>query len=174
MGFFSWQTADTKQSIMNECTGKERTVYLLQPNGQKPIREDSYDGYGHFGGVDAYEWLAEQNLPKEKIAKLKKEGGDALRVYAIERLAEFSRIWVWKKTGQTFFRDELLDLKNGINWAVPQERFGGKTANEMRDSGELIEKPAPKPKFPLKFSFKEHAVYEQLPASEDCPKQGYF
>jgi hypothetical protein len=28
--------------------------------------------------------------------------------------------------------------------------------------------------YPLKFSFNPDAVYEDLPASESCPFQGYF
>ena len=62
MGFFSWKTADTKESIRNIYTGQHRTVYLLQPNGKPPIEEPAYDGYGRFGGIDAYAWLAAQNL----------------------------------------------------------------------------------------------------------------
>jgi len=62
MGFFSWKTADTKQSIPNIYANRPPvTVYMLQPNGQQPIAEPSYEGYGKFGGVDAYQWLLEQN-----------------------------------------------------------------------------------------------------------------
>lgn len=67
MGFFSWKTADTDETIWNAHSNHgAQTVYLLQPDGQPPLREDSYDGYGVFGGVDAYAWLARQNLPAEQ------------------------------------------------------------------------------------------------------------
>jgi len=66
MGFFSWTTADTNESIMNSYTDECRTVYLLQP-GRRPIKEEEYEGYGVFGGVDAYEWLALENAPERCI-----------------------------------------------------------------------------------------------------------
>ncbi len=62
MGFFSWKTADSQESIMNAYTDQCRPVYLLQPDGQPPILEPAYQGYGDFGGVNAYVWLAEHNL----------------------------------------------------------------------------------------------------------------
>ena len=64
MGFFSWNTADTNESIANIHSGHpnaDRTVYLLQPDGKAPIEETAYNGYGVFGDVDAYAWLAEIN-----------------------------------------------------------------------------------------------------------------
>ncbi len=61
MGFFSWKTADTKQSIWNVYTKKHRPVYLLLPEGRPSISERAYEGYGEFGGVDAYELLAREN-----------------------------------------------------------------------------------------------------------------
>jgi hypothetical protein len=41
-------------------------VYLLQPDGE-PIREDNYEGYGVFGGVDAHALLARWNAPDECV-----------------------------------------------------------------------------------------------------------
>jgi hypothetical protein len=51
MGFFSWKTADTDESIANVHTGNHKTVFLLQPDGAEPIEDRAYDGYGRFGGV---------------------------------------------------------------------------------------------------------------------------
>lgn len=115
MGFFSWKTADTGESIANVHAGHQnswKTVYLLQPDGKPPIAaEGGYLGYGDFGDVDAYEWLADaNNIPATHA-------------------------------------DRRLD---GI--------YGRKGALE----------------FPLKFSFDKDAVYEDLPASDDCEHQGYF
>ena len=67
MGFFSWKTADTNETIWNRYAIEVnpahqcKPVYLLQPNGMAPILEPSYEGYGDFGGIDALEWLAEMN-----------------------------------------------------------------------------------------------------------------
>lgn len=64
MGQFSFTDAtDPSRSIVlsgGEHPDNERTSYLLLPCGGK-IEEPAYDGYGHFGGMDAYEWLAEVN-----------------------------------------------------------------------------------------------------------------
>ena len=61
MGFSSFLTSDTKESIWNVYTGRSRTVYMLQPNGLPPIEEKAYQGYMVFGGVDVFEWIARIN-----------------------------------------------------------------------------------------------------------------
>jgi hypothetical protein len=60
MGFFSWKTSDTQETIWNKYTGKCKPVYLLMPDGNH-IYEPSYDGYGVFGGIDVFVLLAEKN-----------------------------------------------------------------------------------------------------------------
>ena len=124
MGFFSWQTADTKESIANVYTGHCRPVYLLQPNGKPPIYEPEYAGYGEFGDKNAYVWLAENNLPEAML----------------DRICE----------------DELHDI--GLELFL-EGCFEDKISEVM---------------YPLKFSFSKDAVYEDLPASNDCPYQGFF
>lgn len=173
MGFFSFKTADTKRSIFNSFTGKCKTVYLLQPNGEPPIKEDAYEGYGVFGGVDCYEWLAKANFSKEELADMKARG-ISIRSRAIDRLATFAEIYFWVEKKEYLYRDELIDLDAGVNYSTPQDRFGGLSVNDMMEQKRITRAPAPEPKFPLKFSFNPKAVYEALPASEDCPNQGYF
>jgi len=58
-GQFSWMTQDTGQQIGSQ---KENTipVYMFDNTG-KYYYEDSYDGYGEFGGVDYYELLDKMN-----------------------------------------------------------------------------------------------------------------
>ena len=61
MGFFSWHTCDTDNSIANQFSGKPVfTVHMITPDGQV-FTEDNYEGYGKFGGKDFYELLAELN-----------------------------------------------------------------------------------------------------------------
>jgi len=61
MGFFSWKTQDTDQSIPNAYSGKPLLdVIMLDDKGNK-WHESEYDGYGVFGGKDFYELLAEMN-----------------------------------------------------------------------------------------------------------------
>ncbi len=61
MGFSSFVTSDTKESIWNVYTGQARTSYMLQPNGLPPIEDKAYQGYMRFGGVDVFEWIARTN-----------------------------------------------------------------------------------------------------------------
>ena len=61
MGFFSWETQDTNESIPNHYSDRSVfTVYMHDHLGNV-WREDKYDGYGEFGGKDYYELLAEMN-----------------------------------------------------------------------------------------------------------------
>jgi hypothetical protein len=120
MGFFSWTTADTNESIPSVHSNRStQTVYLLQPNGRPPIEEECYEGYGVFGGQDAYEWLARQNA-------------EALGI---------------DLSGLDFDDVRSVGIEMFFDMDVP---------------------------VPLKFSFNPKAVYEDLPASESCPNQGFF
>ncbi len=80
MGFFSWKTADTNESIANihsDHPNAGRTVYLLQPGGKEPIEETAYNGYGDFGPADAYAWLAEMNslgIPGSSVVARREDG----------------------------------------------------------------------------------------------------
>ena len=61
MGYFSWKTCDTKESIWNSSSGEEvKPVYMILPDDTY-FKEDSYEGYGEFGGRDIYEVIAELN-----------------------------------------------------------------------------------------------------------------
>ena len=61
MGFFSWITQDTEESIPNNYSSREPfSVTMTDDKGNK-WTEDAYEGYGVFGGKDYYELLAEMN-----------------------------------------------------------------------------------------------------------------
>jgi hypothetical protein len=61
MGFFSWNTSDTDESIPNRYSERGTfTVYMVD-NNNNVWQEDNYEGYGIFGGKDFYELLAEMN-----------------------------------------------------------------------------------------------------------------
>ena len=78
MGNFSWNCCDCDKPILSDgpsmddycfkceeqladIDGAKQTVYLIRTDG-KLIQEDDYEGYGVFGGIDAYGWLAHNNL----------------------------------------------------------------------------------------------------------------
>lgn len=179
MGYFSWLTADTRESIANIDSKYSATdaVYLLQPNGKEPIAENEYEGYGVFGGVDAYVWIAEQNLNSELKSYL---SDDELRDYgiAIDMGSYYEDINDGIK--YSFHHNHLVDEVYAFegNYETIQRKYG-KTPNQLIKDGTWIEKPMREllikgEYFPLKFSYDKNAVYEDLPASEVCPNQGYF
>ena len=69
MGYFSWKTCDNDESIANECATRPTfTVHMIAPDG-RVFTEESYEGYGVFGGKDFYDFLCELNgLPGDRSA----------------------------------------------------------------------------------------------------------
>lgn len=64
MGFHSWKTSDTGDSISNRYSPLGALpVYLITPDNEK-IFEPYYEGYGEFDGHDAYALLAKWNCPE--------------------------------------------------------------------------------------------------------------
>ena len=66
MGFFSWETQDSHESIANRYSCKETFPVYMRDNKGRVWREDAYEGYGVFGGKDFYELLAEMNGGKTR------------------------------------------------------------------------------------------------------------
>lgn len=176
MGMFSWLTSDTQESIIawpfNK--GEQRTVYMLRPNGEAPIAEPQYEGYGDFGDVDAYDWLARANVPAETLAPLSDEdvrllgvhlgvGNYYLDTQTGKKLAIFHK-------GGSLFDPDIIEHP-GITYGAPLSDYDGKCANDLIAEGRLVRKSY-ELKYPLKFSYDPNACYEDLPAAKDCPKQG--
>tara|TARA_R110000824_G_scaffold1474_1_gene7375 strand:+ start:775 stop:1107 length:333 start_codon:yes stop_codon:yes gene_type:complete len=61
MGFFSFETQDTDESIPNIYCGRETFTVFMRDDQGNIWEESNYDGYGDFGGKDFYELLAEMN-----------------------------------------------------------------------------------------------------------------
>lgn len=73
MGFFSWKTSDTHESISNKYSNRGAlSVYLYCPDGNK-LYETDYEGYGKFGGHDAYALLAQWNIPEKCLGDEEKD-----------------------------------------------------------------------------------------------------
>ena len=67
MGFFSWKTQDTDQSISNSMSCYGTFPVTMRDNKGNLWQEEDYEGYGVFGGKDFYELLAEMNgLPPDR------------------------------------------------------------------------------------------------------------
>lgn len=170
MGFFSWKTSDTGESIANRHSSRPtKPVYLLQPNGKAPICEREYQGYGIYGGVFVYDWLAEINFGDKSLVNVAINadcGGyyeDANTAYLCKMHlseAEFRKVVLTDKTVVVFENYAALLP----NWMTP---------NQCIKAGLWHEAQIPLT-YPLKFSFDPTARYEDLPAAESCEFQGYF
>lgn len=178
MGCFSWLTADTKESISVCDSGLPnagRAVYLLQPGGMPPIEEVAYEGYGRFGDADAYVWLAQHNLAKDLWS-----GMDEGNIASLGIALECGSVLIDPKTGGiwSIFSDHRAIVGGSYfrgRWDEEMPGYGA-TPNDLVKSGRLVDTPVAdlcEVKFPLKFSFNRYARYEDLPASKDCPWQGF-
>ena len=87
MGFFSWKTVDTNDSISNKHSDiGALPVALLIPKefGGGAYIEKDYNGYGIFGNRDAYALIVEWNFPE----KFKGDDG-AVRGFGIDMSSSF-------------------------------------------------------------------------------------
>lgn len=179
MGFFSWLTADTEESVANIYSGKFKgDVYLLQPHGKPPIKEEAYEGYGDFDGVDAYAWLCEANAEHLgiDIAGLtheeKRNVGIGLAVGQVLIDANSGDVWhVFHDQSNivdgSFFEGTYSDVIPQLGDSMSNLLESG--AFKRKDISEIVEI-----RYPIKLSFSSKVVYEDLGPSKDCPDQGYF
>lgn len=174
MGYFSWLTSDTKESISVTSSSRScRPVFLLQPNDEGAILEEAYEGYGEFGGVDAYIWLATKNLPAKTLKGLSLDETRDLGVglahgqYLHDRKTGKNLIvfhdYRLLRPGAEFFDGPYTKIPPGFDASV----------NDLTAQGRLVSVAFWCPT-PLKFSFDPNAVYENLPAAETCPDQGVY
>lgn len=61
MGFFSWKTNDTGESIANKYSNTKTFDVWMIDNKGNAWHEPEYEGYGVFGGKPFYELMAEMN-----------------------------------------------------------------------------------------------------------------
>jgi hypothetical protein len=154
MGFFSFKTHDTHKSIWNWHTGLSFPVQMTDNKGNRWI-EDSYSGYGMFGGKDYYELLAEMN------GKTTREEG-ILFYFGISCIRNKKTLQIFKGSGVEFF-----------NWSS-EKLVDNKSANELLETGEWEQHH---------LDFK-NILYPNLTEdmqwtwrnerTDDCPWQGFF
>lgn len=200
MGFFSWLTADTQESIaVSDSTHPDhppRAVYMLQPDGAPTIAEPSYEGYGIIGGINVYEWIGRRNLPPHLLLPSEDGAPDPTPTMAsngfmtrVLKPRQISTIGITLAVGDyledpetgrkmAVFHDgpNLIDptIEHlGIRWDEPVPGYAGLSANEMLASGRLLRRSFDVA-VPLKLSFDPNARYEDLGPSADCPDQGFF
>ena len=178
MGFFSWKTSDTQESIANSYSSRPTfTVHMITEDGQV-FTEECYDGYGEFGGKDIYELIAEMN-------GLKREDGE-MRSQAISLLFETHIV---SPDGKRRYKAGSAKDSDFFHWETPLKSEGGKTPNQLVKEGWKQEYPygygnfeiaaknglkLPKlvEELPDKKNWKKD--WDALPYPENCEDQGYF
>jgi hypothetical protein len=180
MGFFSWKTADTKESIANDKSGHpngRRPVYLLRPDGKGSVGGKPYGGYGFFDRVNAYKWLARNNtrFNSEHVGILLDCGdvakGHDGKYYMFGHDAEELAL-LKDHIGEDA---EVVHYSSGLDAITVNGET--KTYNDWLAGGEFTRiyySELVNIRYPLKFSYDPNAVYEDHPASENCPAQGFF
>lgn len=182
MGISSWLTADTKESVSigGFIGGKSKPVYLLQPGAEEHIEEYFYDGYGSFGEVNAYAWLAEKNMGiYSSSLGVSIDSGDFVSPDGVR----FFHCKINKSKAELESFLKFLPKGSTLNDSDGFETYSScididgisDTVNKHIDAGRLKVYPISTLldiKYPLKFSYNKDAIYEDLPASEDCPAQG--
>ena len=167
MGQFSWLDCCNNRPIMDN---REKDVYVLVPEefrdtyGER-IKEEYYDGYGNFGGYDAYDLVAIWNrdhIGKEniRVPEEKRYAGKEYYERAVDRYNEcVERI-------EDFAVRKLTDEKM-------QEKWGGDYLREIGIDIACYDEENSSMEYPLKITYNPDAVYEACPPSAGDPEQGW-
>lgn len=174
MGQFSWLDCCNKRPIV---TGLKKPSYLLVPEefrgtyGDK-IKENAYNGYGSFGGVDAYELVALMNrdyLTKEHLIVPKREEYSDKGITEGYFESAMRRYEARCKKLADFTNKELSDVQM-------QEKYGNDYLREIGIDIACYDEQNAVLKYPIKITYNPDAVYEKCPYSLGDPDQGtsYF
>lgn len=173
MGQFSWMYADTDNKI-NLLEGE--SAWLLQPNG-KHIYESEYDGYGNFGGYDAYDLVLEWNREFLNVSMLPKPDRTS---------------WSNDMEGTLWYQKAMNAYEKTVS--VLEKYMSGASDIEMQDFSKQVgygftngedwkrnlgisiacsdEQNAALP-FPIKIC-KEPCDYDSVCESKNDPNQGWY
>jgi hypothetical protein len=159
MGFFSWKCALTGKSIpAYPDAGRSlasSTVLMVLPDNTHVA--GVYDGYGNIGDKDVYDLVAP--------------------FYFDDKHATRAHIFNNNKYITTPDGEEVTIQQ--LNWAEPLQRFDGMTLNDLVQAGHTVEQDFYRlqDKGFIKIVRQDAyggESYDELPASERCPDQGYF
>lgn len=155
----SWRTGDTGEPVWNSLTKYCKPVYLLLPKGDK-VKEDNYLGFGQFGELNAFEWLAEMNAPG--LCTARKEHNVLLG----QAIAGFPR--------HDFFRDELSGkiYSRRFHWIFDEVEKPDSDIEHFTPIDYIGEWLGINIAFPLKLSFDPNATYESIGSSHLAENNG--
>jgi len=159
MGQFSWLDCIDGSQILDDVMVD---VYVLVPEefGGGHIKETYYDGYGHFGGYDVYDLVADWNR------KYLSEHPEHEFPHAKERISDKGWYEAYADLAKT--REDVLkkvEEENFMPWCVEWRTVGIEIACYDKDNASLP--------FPIKITHNPNAVYEKCEPSKGDPNQGW-
>ena len=170
MGFFSFKTSDTKKTIYNDSSRRGPSpspVYMITEDGRS-WREDSYGGYGEFGGKDIFELIAEMNG-----GKTRDDAWSIVFTQGIERNGK--KYYQGMYPGADFMNYQNDKIKaEGLTANELREKYGWKNFGGGMDFAEAAEEGFKLPKLvehlPNKADWDK--VWKKLPYPKHAPNQG--
>lgn len=174
MGCFSWMFADknNKKNLKIDHKG-----YLLTPDNEY-LKAYPYDGYGEFGGYDAYDLVAIWNrryLSEHPEFEVPQHGRYNIKTESWtepvpKRIDEFA--WYKYYADMSLTEKEMMD-----KIAKDEDARKDLIFTELRCIGISIacydDQNAALP-YPIKIVSKKGLKYNDLPASESDPEQGFY
>lgn len=136
MGFFSFITQDTDESISNIYSNRGTFFVCMHDNQGNIWTEQNYEGYGVFGDKDYYELLAEMNGLKTRAEgiELAFSGKSCLFPNLTESIE-----WTWRNEEpqtceyQGYFYDDYIDLQDDPSEDLRREEEYNWTQNEIQN-----------------------------------------
>ena len=177
MGCFSWMFADKN----NEKNLKlDHKGYLLTPDN-KALKAEEYEGFGEFDGHDAYSLVAiwnrrylsehpEFEIPQHGNRKWNEETNSWIPIPLTKRIDEYS--WYKYYADMSLTEKEMMD-----KIAADEEAKKDLIFAELRCIGISIacydDQNAALP-YPIKIVRNGRVKYNEVPASNGDPNQGFF
>ena len=190
MGVFSWMDCINQSKNIKMCD----RAYVLIPKefGGGHIEESSYDGYGHFGGRDIFELVAEWNRnelgeqmlrskPQKKsygglwsyeIDELRKQGLSEEEINKKDEEAQEENYQNALKRRECSIR-RMEDYRAGKSDEEMTEKYGEEWKRGIGIDIACYDEQNAALKYPIKITHSNTAVYEFCEPSNGDPDQGY-
>ncbi len=191
MGCFSWLDAITKNQI---AIGDEAYVLIPEPFREKygmRIHENSYNGYGEFGGQDVYALVAEWNRQNLNPGMLddspRKENFGGLWNFEKENLRregktdEEIRVADEEERNKNYHAachrwarsiNRLNDYRNGMPHSKMLQLYDREYLRDIGIDISCYDEQNTALPYPIKITHDKNAVYEDCDASLSDPDQG--